>query len=241
MSDNITLNASPREVTGKKVSRLRSEGLTPIVLYGPGFEPVSLQTETRHLRQVLDRAGTTHKIHVAVEGEDTPRMAIARSLQIHPTRLTPLHADFLQVREDVAVETTVPVAIVGEPPKILLAGDTSLVQLAETLRVRARPDILPTVLEIDCSGFKRIGQVYRVSDLDVEDGVIILSDPNRAIARLSARRRKMAAELAELEGEDAAAAAAELSAAGPGLLVGDEEGEETEGDEEEGGDGDGDE
>ncbi len=233
MSDDITLNASLREVTGKKVKQLRTEGLTPIVLYGPGFEPMSLQTETRHLRHVLDRAGTTHKILINIDGESEPRKAIARSMQIHPTRLTPIHADLLQVREDVSVETTVPLEIVGEPPKILLLGETSLVQLVETLRVRARPDILPTVLEIDCSSFWRIGQVYRVRDIKVEEGVVILTDPNRAIARLSARRRRMAAELAELEGEDAAAAAV-VSAAGRVGLVGEDD-DEGEGVESEGG------
>lgn len=204
MSDEITLNAAVREVTGKKVKQLRAEGLTPIVLYGPGFEPVPLQTETRHLRHVLDRAGTTHKIHVRIDGEAAPRMAIARSLQLHPTRLTPVHADLLQVREDVPVETTVPLAIVGNPPKIVVQGEAALVQLVETLTVRAKPDVLPTTLDVDCSGIRRIGQVIRVRDLDVDDGVVILTDPNRAVARLSARRRRMAAELAALEDGEAA-------------------------------------
>ena len=211
---NITLSASPREITGKKVKQLRLEGLTPIILYGPSSETIALQTDTKHLRQVLDRAGTTHKITIEIEGESEPRQAIARSLQIHPTRLTPIHADLLQVHEDVAVETTVPLEITGDEPEIIALGESNVVQLVETLRVRAKPDVLPTMIGIDCSGLSRIGQVYRVSDLEVEDGVHILNDPNRAIARLSAKRRRMAAELEELEGQDAAAAAE--------LLIGEE-------------------
>lgn len=202
MSDTITLRAQPREISGKKVKQLRSEGVTPVVLYGPGVEPVSLQVESRHLVSVLNEAGHTQLITVEIEGEEGPRRAIARSQQLHPTRLTPLHADFLEVQDDVRVRTRVPVRITGETPEMVRLNEAQLVLLVEYMDISALPDDLPSVLEIDCSDLKRIGQLHRVKDLEVPEGVKILTESDKAVARLSALKRMAAIEDDLLEGEE---------------------------------------
>jgi len=99
MSETITLHAAPRSVTGKKVSRLRREGKTPIVVYGPRTEPVALQADTKSLIKALSDAGSARPIQLVVEGEAAPRTVHARELQQHVTRLTPLHADFVQAAD----------------------------------------------------------------------------------------------------------------------------------------------
>ena len=39
----ITLQAQPREIQGKKVKALRTQGYIPAVLYGPATESVQVQ------------------------------------------------------------------------------------------------------------------------------------------------------------------------------------------------------
>jgi len=192
VSEKITLRAAPRAVIGKKVKQLRAEGMTPIVLYGPGIEPLALQAPSRHVREVLEAAGTTQQIRVEIEGDDSERTAIARDVDLHPTRLVPLHADFMQVRHDREVQTMVPLAITGALPGIITRNEAVLRQLVETLTVRAKPGVLPTQIEIDCSDMRRIGAVKRISDLDPGDGVRLIDDPHRAVVRVGALRRMAA-------------------------------------------------
>ena len=43
----FAIEAQPRSMTGKKVRRLRGEGLIPGIVYGPSMEPVSVQLPER--------------------------------------------------------------------------------------------------------------------------------------------------------------------------------------------------
>jgi len=97
MSDTITLIAAPRAIVGKHVERIRREGLTPAVLYGPGVEPVALQTATKELARVFQHVKDRQPLDLQIEGEAAPRRVRLQDLQQHVTRLTPLHADFMQL------------------------------------------------------------------------------------------------------------------------------------------------
>lgn len=189
MSDTITLNTQRRSVTGKKVAVLRRAGWTPAVLYGPESEPVSLQIETKHLRAVLHQAGTTRLIHVDIEGDKKQRLAIARALQIHPTKLTPLHADLLEVSERVPVQTAIPVRIGGRVPPAVQRNEAVIRALLDHVVVRALPKDLPSEIVVDGGKLRELSQVLRIADVDVPKGVRIMDDPNRAVARMAALRR----------------------------------------------------
>jgi large subunit ribosomal protein L25 len=201
MSDTITLRAEPRTLIGKKVSQLRRAGKTPIVLYGPRSESIALQVATRDLVEALGRSGKTNVISVEIEGEAEPRRAIARERQLHPTRLTPLHADLLQIDDEIKVRTEIPTHLGGDVPAVVNRGEARLQLLIETLEVRALPKDMPTMVEVDCNLLRRIGQVVRIKDLDLPEGVQVLADPELAIGRLAALRRAMVIE-DDVEDED---------------------------------------
>lgn len=189
MSNPITLNAQPRQTTGKAVAQLRRAGLTPIVVYGPKAEPVSLQVAKDDLEDVLSRAGTTGIVHIQVDGEGAPRKALARARQLHPTDLGPLHVDFLQVDEAHEVRTRVPVRVVGAAPGPVRRNEAVLRVLIGGVDVRSNPVDLPGQIDLDCSGIESMGQVLRVRDLVPPSGVAILTPGDRPVARLAAIRR----------------------------------------------------
>lgn len=189
MSDSITLHAQHRQTTGKAVARLRRAGLTPIVVYGPKAEPVTLQADTHALQAVLAKAGTTGLIQIQVDGEPSPRPALTRERQLHPTALTPLHVDFLQVDATHTIRTKVPVRVTGTPPSAVRLNEAMLRVLIEGVVVRSKPADLPTQLEVDCSGIETMGQVIRVRDLVRAKGVTILTPGDRPVARLTPIRR----------------------------------------------------
>ena len=70
---SLTLQADNRSVTGKKVTSLRRQGITPIHLYGKGTSSLSLQADSALLQRLVIQAGGTTPIAVSVKGsEATP-------------------------------------------------------------------------------------------------------------------------------------------------------------------------
>ena len=68
--DAINLKLHLRNVTGKKVKRLRREGIVPVHVYGSGIQPAVLQTEAQTLRRLLPQVGTNIPLSVSIENND---------------------------------------------------------------------------------------------------------------------------------------------------------------------------
>jgi large subunit ribosomal protein L25 len=184
MADQFKLSAQRREVTGKAVSQMRREGITPIIVYGRGVEPVALQTPTKELVRVLSKAGGTQLIALSVEGERAPRMTLVRDVQRHVTRLTPLHVDFLQVDLNKPIVSSVPLVAEGEPE--LLARNQAILQMPlNSVVVEALPADLPSAIHVDLSVLTDFDAVVHIRDLDPGPSVQIQNDPDELVARLT--------------------------------------------------------
>jgi large subunit ribosomal protein L25 len=204
MSDLVTLSAKPRTVLGKQVALLRRNGITPIVVYGHGKDPVALQVETKALSHTLNVAGSSRVIALQVEGENRPRMTLVRDVQRHVTRLGVIHADFLEVAMDVKVRSEVNLDFIGEPQ--LVNRHEALVEHdLNHLTIEALPAELPSSLVVDCSAMEHIGDTITVADL-ATGKFQILHDHDVVVARLQPISRKVEVdEGLEAEGEAEAA------------------------------------
>jgi len=207
MADNPILHAERRTVTGKAVRHLRREGITPIVVYGAHTASVTLQVGTKELLHVLSQTGGTHLIAIEVAGEKTPRMALAREMQRHVTRLTPLHADFLEVNIREKVTSVVPLVIVGEP-ELAHRGLAVVNHLITSVTIEALPTEIPSSIHIDASHLAEIDDAVYVRDLTADPRVRILNDPDEVVLRLAPTRRSYMEEELD-EGEAAPERAAD--------------------------------
>lgn len=202
MSDLISLAARPRTVIGKKVSQLRRQGITPIVVYGHSFSPVELEVDSKALLKALRAAGTSRLITLSVDGEKRPRMTILRDVQRHPTRLDVLHADLLQVAMDQTVRSEIPLDFSGEP--LLAERHEALVDYElSTLTIEALPGDLPATIAVDLTRLVQVHDTITVAGLDTAGRFQVMQDPETVIARLLPVSR--GAEAAEEEAPEAAA------------------------------------
>ena len=78
--EQIELAAQLRSVTGKKVKKLRSAGLMPLVVYGRKTESVPIQAVTTDVARAL-ALSSGQLIALTIEGEREPRMVLARDIQ----------------------------------------------------------------------------------------------------------------------------------------------------------------
>lgn len=203
----VTLAATPRDVAGKKVKRLRNAGLTPVILYGHGVEPTMLSIDQKALTATWREAGGSQLVDLTIGDKGMTKILI-NAVQIHPVTSAILHADFYQVKMSEKLETEIPLTFIGESPAVKdLEGN--LITEKDALEVRCLPADLVAEFEVDISVLKTFDDVIKVADVKVPSTIEILNDPEEMVALVTAPRSE--AELEELDaqpvGEDAEAAA----------------------------------
>lgn len=200
---SINLELEPRELLGKKVSRLRKEGIIPVHLYGSGVESRSLQCQAQALIQVLSAAGGSTPINITISGEKGAHLAFAREIQWDPKRDDIIHVDLLVADTSRTVSAQVPIILLGESPGAKSVSGTVVHQL-RTLDVEALPLEMPSQLEIDLSTLIEPDGVIRAGDIDLPSNVTRLTDADFVIVRIELPRVEVEAEVEEgevVEGE----------------------------------------
>ncbi len=184
MEKTLELRAVPREIIGKKVSRLRRQGIVPGVIYGHDIGSIPIQFDRREVEKSLSQAGTSTTVQVYIEGTEEPYLAIYRDVQYHPIKRTVRHLDLQALDVKEIVHVPVSVNLVGEAPAVEEVG-SMLLQLMNELEIEALPTALVPSIEVDVSGLTEIGQSIMVGDITPPEGVTILSAPNEPIVQVT--------------------------------------------------------
>lgn len=194
------LKAKIREVTGKKVKKLRSEGLIPAVLYGHDIKPAVLTVVKSEFEKVFKEAGTASLVDLEIENK-APVKVITHEPQLDPVRDEPIHIDFYKVRMDKKIKTEIPLEFTGKSEAVEQL-DGSLVTNRDNIEIECFPtDLIPS-LEVDISTLKTFEDSITVGSLKVPSEIEILTDKDEVITFVEPPRSEE--ELAELETPTAA-------------------------------------
>lgn len=209
------LTVQKRNLTGRKVKKLRKEGIIPGNIFGKGVKSLSVQVGKKDFFPVLKKAGETGIVELSVEGESGKRPILITNVQYGPASGFILHADFHQVDLKEKVTAKVPLAIAGESPAVRDQLGALLTPVDE-IEVEALPMDLPEEIAVDIGGLAELDQELKVKDLSVDTGkVTIKADPELVIAKIGPLISKEAEEQAKA---DAAAQAATATPA-PGEVI----------------------
>lgn len=203
------LSVKPRSVRGKEVARLRRAGTLPAVVYGAGQPSTPIELDAREFDVMHRQAGRHAVVDLHVDG-DRPRPVLLHAIQEHPVTRKPLHVDFLAVNMEEERTVDVPVVVVGESEAVDKMGGV-LLHLRDAVLVRAKPDDIPSGVELDITPLSDFEQTLHASDLRIPAGVTLVTDPGEALARVQAPRLEEPEPVAEaapeaeaVEGEQAA-------------------------------------
>jgi large subunit ribosomal protein L25 len=173
-----TIDVTKREQFGSRVSRrLRKSGRVPGVVYGASDGScISFAADARELRRVLVGAGAL--IDLKVDGDARP--VIVKDMQLHPVRGELLHVDFLQVRLDEKIQTTVALQVEGgdDAPGVKEGGVLEVA--THQLNIEALPTEIPEAITVDVSGLG-MAETMHLSALTPPSGVTFLDDPDETI------------------------------------------------------------
>ena len=160
----VQIELDPRELTGKKVGRLRRAGIVPVHLYGPGMAPRALQCQTTQLIRVLATAGGATPIQITIQGESGNHLAFAREIQWDPKHDELLHVDLLAADVSRPVTAQVPVILVGESAGARNVSGTVMHQL-RTVDIQALTLEMPGQIEVDISVMEEADSVKKTSSV----------------------------------------------------------------------------
>lgn len=216
MADAQKIAVRPRTIQGKKVSRLRREGVLPGVVYGGHKGSTPVETEMHAFELGYRRWGSTTL--VTLEGLSEGEVpALISDVSRHTVTGRLLHVDFHRVSLTEKVSAEVPLHFVHESPAVKNGG--VLVHAMDHVRVEAFPQDIPHAIEVDLSKLVEIDDAIFVRDLAIDaskveiqqdaDELVVKAVPVRVEAEAPAAAAAPAAEGAETasEGEEKPAAA----------------------------------
>jgi large subunit ribosomal protein L25 len=196
---NVQKLVAKERTIGKEVKALRRNGETPVVIYGGDRNPLALSVGSHDFELLYRKAGGNTIIAIDIEradGTKEKKNVLIHRTDIHPVTSKILHADLLQIRMDEKITTVIPLKFVGDSLAVIEQSGSMLTPLTE-VEVECLPANLPHEIEVDITSLATFEDVIHVSDLQVGEGVTILTDTESVVAHVEAPRSDE--ELEELE------------------------------------------
>ena len=204
----IPLTAQIRELTGKKVKKIRREGLIPVTVYGKEIKSQSLAVPVKDFSKVYSLAGETGLVDLKFAEKSLP--TLISNVQIHPLGRQIIHAQFHAVNLKEKIKANVPLELTGESPAVS-SNIGLLLQTLNEIEVEALPSDLPEKIEVDATNLAEIDQQISVADLKIPSGVEVLTGKEEVVVKVV----PAVSQEAKKEAEEAAAKAAAEAAVAP--------------------------
>lgn len=200
----IILEATKREITGKKAKKFLKEGKILGVVYGHKVDNRNILLNFIAFKKAYDKAGESTLIDLKIDGEE-PVKAIIKDTQMDLGGEKFIHVDFHQVNMKEKLTTDIALKFVGESRAVKELGGMLLKNI-DFVPVECLPKDLVHEIEVDISGLDDFDKSIHVKDLKMPAGVIALTDLEETVVFVEAPRAeeeiKPAVEAVAPEGEN---------------------------------------
>lgn len=174
----ITLKVSERSERGKKLAKLRQDGVLPAVVYGPKEEAKSIKLDAKEFEKVFKEAGESSVLVLSGVGGDLE--VLVQEVSYDTLKGGVQHVDFYAIEKGKEVTVNVPLVFTGEAPAVKLGG--SLTKALHEISVTTKPTNLPHEIVVDVSTLVTFEDQIRVKDLNIPSGVKVDTDPEEMVA-----------------------------------------------------------
>ena len=195
------VQAKVRDGRGKNdARRARREGLVPVTVYGGGAETIAAVAPLRELAAILrSDSGRNTIFTIDVEGVGVSEVMF-HDRQIDPVKGRLIHADLTRLVKGQKIDVTVPLHLTGEPVGVREKQGV-LEQVIREIEIRCQPREIPDVLDVDVTNLD-VHDTLHVSDIQVAEGIEILTDADQVIATVAIVKEEV--EAAPVEGAEPA-------------------------------------
>lgn len=206
MAQQLELEVSRREITGKAAKRLRKAGIIPANIYGHQEASQAVQVDAIAFERLRRSHAAKGIITLRIPDSVGVQTALIRHVQHDPRTGRVIHVDFFRVSMNERLNVKVALRFVGEAPAV--KGENGvLLHLLDTLEVECMAGDIPEYLEIDVSSLDEIDAMLHAEDVKLPANFTLITDPKEGVAKVAATRAEKAEEAAAAEEEAAAPAA----------------------------------
>lgn len=186
--DKQIIKADKRKITGRKVKKLRKEGVIPANIFGKKVKSESIQINLLEFEKVYKETGETSVLELQLGNVKRP--VLVHNVQLDPITGVPLHIDFLQVNLKEKVAANIPIETSGES-SAEKQGLGTVVQYVDEVEVESLPTDLPEKFEIDLSILVEVDQAIYLKDLKYDKSKVeIKDDAEKIIIKLEPVREE---------------------------------------------------
>ena len=185
--EKLILNATRRDIKGKKVGQLRREGKLPAVIYGHHMEPQAILLDLKETSRGLRSLSRSSLVTINLDGVE--HASLVREKQRDFIRGTLLHVDFQAVSLTEKIRTKVGIELVGISPAVKDFNGIVVANITE-MEVECLPQDLPEKVVVDISKLKQIGDHILLKDIVLSTKVEVFGDPEEAVVLITTSKEK---------------------------------------------------
>jgi large subunit ribosomal protein L25 len=199
MSETV-FQARKRVETGSAVARrLRRQGRLPAVIYGHSGSALSIDLDALEFAGGIKGISESTIVKVNIDGDT--KNAFVKQTQRNMVNNSILHVDFYEIDTSQALRAKVSLRITGNPVGVRNGGifESPL----HDIEVECLPKDLPERIDVDVSALD-VNQSIHVRDLNLGEGVRLISGGDQVIALVKFARAEDAAAAAAVSAPEAA-------------------------------------
>lgn len=189
ITNQITLEATKRDIFGKKLKKLRKEGILPANIFGQEIKSQAISIKAKEFARIYRKVGQTQVIYLHLKEEEKDLPVLIQNVQKDPVTDLFLHVDFRHINLEKKLQTAVPLKFVGESEAVKLNKGV-LLTMMEEIMIEALPNAIPHYIEVDLTPLKELNQEIRVKDLKSTADYSIVDEPEKIIVRITAHKEE---------------------------------------------------
>jgi large subunit ribosomal protein L25 len=169
--EQYKIQAFARDITKKKVKRLRKAGLIPAAIYGYNGE-FNIQLPEKEFVHLYEGVGNTKVVDVELNGK--VHHAYISEVQVNPASRAVLHVSFREVSLKEAITASIPFVLVGADNSPAEKEHKHIIILAmPDVELRGLPTKMPSEITIDVSHLGA-GDTIHIKDIQLPSGVVLV-------------------------------------------------------------------
>ncbi|MDA7856399.1 50S ribosomal protein L25/general stress protein Ctc [Gammaproteobacteria bacterium] len=171
MSEQIILNADPRERTGSNKARVirKIDGMVPAIIYGAEKDSLNIKLRLNELTKASQDELFYTQVLVIKTGELEEKVVL-KELQRDPAKGKFLHADFLRVSSKTKLKVIIPVNFINEEECDGVKNEGGVINKAiREIEILCSAGDIPESIEVDVLSLA-LGSSMRLSELKLPEG-----------------------------------------------------------------------
>jgi large subunit ribosomal protein L25 len=187
---NIVIEVEKREekeIKNKASRKIRAGNYIPAVVYGLKKDPISIKVKEKEFREVIkgkSMYSAIFNLKIGGEGKGSKETVLVKEFQRDAITRNLLHIDFLRIKMEEEIETSVPVHILNEDIAIGIKEKSGVLQHGlREFHVSCLPADIPDYIEYDIAELD-MGSAVRVADVKVADKIKVLNDPEEVVVSI---------------------------------------------------------